>query len=148
VVAEINASSVAAEINASSSIASTFIATPANQEHLPRRREQFDRGSRAANPDISPISDGAIELKLSEQDRTRIVQEIQRLEKKTIIVHVLGLRPTQANLRLLFQTDLKQDLDNIIDVQILGRNYYQLEFNLECMTPVLLQKKVVAIKGG
>ena len=140
--------SVAAEINAISSIASTFIDTSANQEHLPRCREHFDRGSRAAIPDTSPISDSAIELKLSEQDRTRIVQEIQRLEKKTIIAHVLGLRPTRADLRLLLQAALKQDLDNIIEVQILGRNYYQLEFASERMTPVLLEKKAVAVKGG
>ena len=140
--------SVVAEINAISSIASTFIDTSANQEHLPRYREHFDRGSRAAIPDISPISDSAIELKLSEQDRTRIVQEIQRLEKKTIIAHVLGLRPTRADLRLLLQAALKQDLDNIIEVQILGRNYYQLEFESERMTPVLLEKKAVAVKGG
>ena len=102
VVAEIKASSAA-----ESSLASTFIATSANQEHLPRRHEQFDRGSHAANLDIPPISDSAIELKLSEQDRTRIVQEIQRLEKKTIIAHVLGLRPTHGDLRLLLQAALK-----------------------------------------
>ena len=51
-----------------SSIASTFIAASANQEKLPRRHEQFNRGSHAANQDIPPISDNAVELMLSEQD--------------------------------------------------------------------------------
>ena len=76
------------------------------------------------------------------------MQEIQYLEKKTIIVHVLGLRSTRADLCLLLQAALKQDLENIIDVQILGNNYYQLEFESKRMTLVLLEKKAIAIKGG
>mgnify|MGYP000412076289 CR=1 FL=1 len=146
VVAEIKASSVPNP--SKSSIASIFITTSANHEHLPRRREQFDRGSRAANLDIPPISDNTIELKFSEQDRTWIMQVIQRLEKKTIIALVLGLCPTCADLHLLLQAALKLYLGNIIDLQILGRNYYQLEFESECMPPILLEKKVVAIMGG
>ena len=110
-IAEIKASSAA-----ESSLASTFVATSANQEHFPRRREQFDQGSRVANLDIPPISDSTIELTLSEQDQTQIVQEIQHLEKKTVIAQVLGHHPTRADLRLFLQAALKQDLDNIIDV--------------------------------
>ena len=43
---------------------------------------------------------------------------------------------------------MKQDVDNIVDVQMLGRNYYQLEFESEHMVPFLLERKVVAVKGG
>ena len=60
----------------------------------------------------------------------------------------MGIRPRRADLRLLLQASLKQDIDNITDIQMLGRNYYQVEFELERMVPILLEKKTVAIKGG
>ena len=81
-----------------------------------------------ANPDATPISDNAVELRLSEQDRIQILREIQLLERSTIIARVLGICPSRAYLHLLLQVVLKQDFDNIVDVQMLGRNYYQLEF--------------------
>ena len=59
------------------------------------------------------------------------MQEIQCLEKRTIIAHVLGLRPTHTDLRLLLLVALKQDIDKITDVQILNKNHDQLEFELE-----------------
>ena len=99
---------------------------------LPRHREQSNWGSRVANPDITPISDCVVELLLSEQDRAQIVREIHRLEKRTIIAQVLGIRPQRADLCLLLQAAVKQDVDNITDVQMLGWNYYQLEFELSC----------------
>ena len=49
-----------------------------------------------------------------------------------MIAQVLGIRPRCASLRLLLQAALKQDVDNITDVQMLGWNYYQLEFELSC----------------
>ena len=110
---------------------------------MPRCREPPNRGSRVANPDITPFSDSAIELLLSEQDRAPIVREIQRLEKRIIIAQVLGIRPRRADLRLLLQGSLKQDIDNITDIQMLGRNYYQVELELERMVPILLEKKIV-----
>ena len=69
-----------------------------------------------------------VELLLSEQDRIHILREIQVMERRTNIARVLGIFPSCANLRLLLQVALKQDVDNIVDVQMLGKNYYQLEF--------------------
>ena len=138
---------VAANLSTSSINPVVFNAT-ANQEQLPRCREPPNWGFCVANPDITPISDSAVELLLSEQDRAQIVREIQRLEKRIIIAQVLGIRPRRADLRLLLQASLKQDIDNITDIQMLGRNYYQVEFELERMVPILLEKKTVAIKGG
>ena len=63
-----------------------------------------------------------VELLLSEQDRIHILREIQVMERRTIIARVLGIRPSRADLRLLLQAALKQDVDNIVDVQMLGRN--------------------------
>ena len=74
-----------------------------------------------------------VELVLSEQDRIQILQEIQLLEKQTIIARVLGILPSHGDLSLLLQAALKQDVDNIVDVQMLGRNYYQLEFESKGM---------------
>ena len=125
-----------------------FIDTPVNQEQVLRHCEQSNRGSSVANPDISPISNNAVKLLLSEQDRAQVVREIQRIEKRNIIAHVLGIRPRRADLRLLLQAALKQEIDNITDIQMLGRNCYQIEFEQERMVPILLGKKAVAVKGG
>ena len=115
---------------------------------LLHHREQSNWGSSVANPDITPISDNVVELLLSEQDRAQIVRHIHCLEKRTIIIQVLGIRPQCVDLRLLLQAALKQDVDNITNVQMLGRNYYQVEFELERMVSILLEKKTIAIKGG
>ena len=138
---------VAANLSTSSINPVVFNATT-NHEQLSCCRKPPNWGSRVANPDITPISDNAVELLLSEQDRAQIVREIQRLEKRITIAQVLGIRPRRADLRLLLQASLKQDIDNITDIQMLGRNYYQVEFELERMVPILLEKKIVAIKGG
>ena len=70
-----------------------FIDAPVNQEQVLRHCEQSNRGSGVANPDISPISNNAVKLQLSEQDRAKVVREIQRIEKRNVIAHVLGIRP-------------------------------------------------------
>ena len=70
------------------------------------------------------------------------------MERRTIIARVLGIRPSRADLRLLLQAALKQDVDNIVDVQMLGRNYYQLEFESDRMVPRILERKAIAVKGG
>ena len=126
-----------------------FIDTHVNQEQVLRRCEQFNRGSSAANPDTSPISKNVVKLLLSEHDRAQtVVREIQRIEKRNVITHVLGIRPRRADLRLLLQAALKQEIDNITDIQMLGRNCYQIEFEQERMVPILLEKKSMAVKGG
>mgnify|MGYP000078875830 FL=1 len=101
-----------------------FIDTPVNQEQVLRRCEQSNRGSSAANPDISPISNNAVKLLLSEHDRAQVVREIQRIEKRNVIAHVLGILPRRADLRLLLRATLKQEIDNITDIQMLGWNCY------------------------
>ena len=118
------------------------------QEHSPQGRDKLYRGSSVANPDATPISDKVVELLLSEQDRIHILREIQVMERRTIIARVLGIRPSRADLRLLLQAALKQDVDNIVDVQMLGRNYYQLKFELDRMVPRILERKAIAVKGG
>ena len=142
------ANPIAATNHSTSSINLVVFNATANQEQLPRCREPPNWGFCVANPDITPISDNAVELLLSEQDRAQIVREIQRVEKRIIIVQVLGILPRRADLRLLLHASLKQDIDNITDIQMLGRNYHQVEFELERMVPILLEKKPVAIKGG
>ena len=118
------------------------------QEQIPQGRDQFYWDSSVDNPDASPISDNVVELLLLERDRIQIIREIQLLEKRTIIARVLGIRPSRGDLRLLLQAALKQDVDNIGDVQMLGQKYYQLEFEFERIVPLLLERKVVAVKEG
>ena len=81
-----------------------------------RRCDLSNRGSQGTNPNISPISNYVVKLLLSKHDRTQIVQEIQCLEKRIVIAHVLGIGPRHVDLRLLLQAALKQDVDNITDV--------------------------------
>ena len=116
------------------------IVAGSGQEQIPQGRDQFYQDSSVDNPDASPISDNVVEFLLSEHDRIQIIREIQLLEKRTIIARVLGIRPSHGDLRLLLQAALKQDIDNITDVQILWSKYYQLEFELEGMVPILLEK--------
>ena len=59
----------------------------------------------------------------------------------------MGIFPRHADICLLLQTTLKQDV-NITDVQMLHRNYYQVEFKLEHMVPILLEKKAMVVKGA
>ena len=80
------ASPVAVISLSTSSITQVFLDAIMNQKQLLRYHEESNRGSRATNPDIPPISDNVVELLLLEQDRTHIVREIQRLEKRTISV--------------------------------------------------------------
>ena len=94
-----------------------------------RRCEQSNRGSIVANPDISPISNNTIKFLLSEQDRAQVVREIQRIEKRNVIAHVLDIRPRHTDRRLLLQVMLKQEIDNITDILMLGRNCYQIELD-------------------
>ena len=61
---------------------------------------------------------------------------------------MLGIHLSRAYLCLLLQAALKQDVDNIVDVQMLGRNYYQLEFESDRMVPFMLERKAIAVKGG
>ena len=117
------------------------------QEYSTQGRDKLYWGSGVANPDATPISDNVVELLLSEQDRIHILREIQVMERRTIIARVLGIRPSRADLRLLLQAALKQDVDNIVDVQMLGRNYYQLEFESDRMVPRILERKAIAVKG-
>ena len=89
-----------------------------------------------------------VELLLLEHDKIQTLREIQLLEKQMIIALVLGIRPSRGDLRLLLQVALKQYVDNIVDMQMLGRNYYQLEFESKCMLPFLLERKALTVKGG
>ena len=127
---------------------STNMNAGSGQEYSTQGRDKLYWGSGVANPDATPISDNVVELLLSEQDRIHILREIQVMERRKIIAHVLGIRSSRADLRLLLQAALKQDVDNIVDVQMLGRNYYQLEFESDRMVPRILERKAIAVKGG
>ena len=55
------------------------------------------------------------------------------MERRTIIAHVLGAFVPGT---LIFISCFKQNVDNNTDVEMLSRNYYQVEFELERMVPV------------
>ena len=57
-----------------------------------------------------------------------VLQEVVRLQAVSIVVHVLGSQSSKGDLRHLLRASIQSDLDKIIDIQILGRGCYQLEF--------------------
>ena len=73
-----------------------FVDTPVNQEQILRHCEQSNRGSSAANPDISPISNNAVKLLFSEHDRAQVVREIQCIEKRNSCHHTCFGHPSST----------------------------------------------------
>ena len=78
---------------------------------------------------LNPISvKGTLDISLTLEDEVTVMQEVVCLQKVSIVVHVSGSRLSKGDLRLLLQDYIQSDLDKIIDIQILGRGCYQLEF--------------------
>ena len=78
---------------------------------------------------LNPISvEGTLDISLALEDEVIVMQEVIRLQAVSIVVNILGSRPSKGDLRHLLQVAIQSDLDKIIDIQILGRGCYQLEF--------------------
>ena len=76
----------------------------------------------------SPTIDGTIDVQLAPEDELIVLNEVKRLEQCSVVAQVLGKRPSRGDLRHLLQAALKEKLDKIIDIQLMGRGCYQLEF--------------------
>ena len=105
------------------------------------------RGSRESSSDICPVADLTIDFTPSYDVEQRVQAEIDRLQQLSIVVHVVGGRPNRSDIRLLLQARLQADLERIIDIQLLGRNCYHLEFESEEMVQKLLRIGCVQVRG-
>ena len=69
-----------------------------------------------------------VQLSLSDEERAGLVAEVERLQVFSVIGKVVGSRPSRGELRDLLQEKLLAEVGKIRDVQILGRGFYQVEF--------------------
>ena len=77
----------------------------------------------------SPTHSGAaIRLSLSDEVRAGLSAEVSRLEQVSVIGKLVGGRPSRGELRDLLQSRLLAEVGKIVDIQILGRGFYQVEF--------------------
>ena len=87
------------------------------------------RGSRESSSEICPIADLTIDFSPSYDVEQRVQAEIDRLQQLSIVVHVVGGCPSRSDIHHLLQVQLQcADLERILDLQLLGRNCYYLEF--------------------
>ena len=91
------------------------------------------RGARESSVNICPIADLTIDFSPSYDVEQRVQAEIDRLQQLSIVVHVVGGHPNRSDIFHLLQAQLHVDLERIIDIQLLGRNCYHLEFESEEM---------------
>ena len=78
---------------------------------------------------LNPIFvEGTLAISLAPEDELSVIQVVVRLQDVSIVIHVSGSRPSKGDLQHLLQASIQSNLDTIIDIQILGRGCYQLEF--------------------
>ena len=112
----------------------------------PSTSTPLERSSASA---LNPISvEGTLDISLALEDEVIVMQELIRLQAVSIVVHILGSRPSKGDLRYLLQASIQSDLDKVIDIQILGRGCYQLEFENGESVSRLLSLGSADLKGA
>ena len=96
----------------------------------------------------SPTIDGTIDVQLAPEDELIVLNEVKRLEQCSVVAQVLGKRPSRGDLRHLLQAALKEKLDKITDIQLMGRGCYQLEFEDHSSVRNILSIHSVEISGA
>ena len=95
------------------------------------------RRSRESSSDNCPVVDLTFDFAPSYHVEQRVQADIDRLQQPSVVVHVVGGRPNRSDIRHLL--GLHADLERILDIQLLGRNCYHLEFASEEMVRKLLR---------
>ena len=67
-------------------------------------------------------------VQLALEDELVVLNEVKRLEQGSVVAQVLGKRLSRGDIRHLLLAALKEKLDKIIDIQLMCRSCYQLEF--------------------
>ena len=111
------------------------------------------RGGSSATPLDPPsnsphISGKVVSLSLSDYDRTIVLTEIQRLEVVSLVAHVEGSRPNRPELRRMLYASFPEEINNIVDIQFMGKGCFHLEFTDSASVDRLLAIKHTSLHGS
>ena len=115
--------------------------------------ESTHRGSSGVSfvdpPIISPhISGKVVSLSLSDNEKTLVLTEVQRLEAVSLVAHMEGLRPNRPELRRMLYAIFPEEVNNVVDIQFMGKGCYHLEFSDHLSVGRLLEIKHTSLEGA
>ena len=115
--------------------------------------ESTHRGSSGVSsldpPIISPqISGKVVSLSLSDNEKTLVLTEVQRLEAVSLVAHMEGLRPNRPELRRMLYAIFPEEVNNVVDIQFMGKGCYHLEFSDHSSVGRLLEIKHTSLEGA
>ena len=93
-------------------------------EHITQTGPSIDNG-KMQDKNISD-SGGPVEIIFNNEEMLLLEQEIERLERITVICRVMGSRPNRGLLRDMLQAKFHSQLRGIKEVQPLGKGFYQI----------------------
>ena len=81
-------------------------------------------------PIISPhISGKVVSLSLPNNEKTLVLTKVHRLEAVSLVAHMEGLRPNRLELRHMLYVIFPEKVNNVVDIQFMGKGCYHLEFS-------------------
>ena len=89
-----------------------------------------------------------IQLSLTDEERVGLAAEVERLQLHLVIGKVVGSRPSHGELRDQLQGCLLSEVGKIVDVQALGRGFYQVEFEAAESAAKVLQLSPLSLRGA
>ena len=93
-------------------------------------------------------ADTPLRLSLSTEEEAKLRHEVTRLQATSVVCKLVGSRPSRGGLRDLLQGYLLADAGKIIDIQPLGRNYYQVEFETAEMAAHVLTRSPLSLPSA
>ena len=96
---------------------------------------------------IHPVADLIVDVTLPVDVQQEVEAEIDRLRQQSVVIHVIGGRPSRGELRHLMQARFQEELHQIVDIQFLGRGCYHVEFPVADMVMKLLLLGSTRING-
>lgn len=90
----------------------------------------------------------SIRLSLTDEERAGLRSEVERLEQFSVIGKIIGSRPSRGELRDLLQSRLLAEVGKIIDIQLLGRGFYQVEFESQEAAARVIQMSPLALRSS
>ena len=109
----------------------------------PSHHQRDSDAAPSPTPEASPIR-----LSLTDEERAGLAAEIDRLQRFSVIGKVIGSRPSRGELRDLLQSRLLAEVGKIADVQLLGRGFYQVEFETEESAARIIELSPLALRAA
>ena len=74
--------------------------------------------------------------------------EVYRLEAVSLVAHMEGLRPNRPELRCMLYAIFPEEVNNVVDIQFMGKGCYHLEFSDHSSVGQLLEIKHTSLEGA